>query len=217
MARFAHWTPRYVADRLALRDFERRNPTAPWLTAAMIAILDGWLKPGDHGLEWGSGRSTAWLAQRVGRLTTVEDDIDWGARVRAMLAAQSIAHKVDLHLIAIDKASPATRAAPYVAVAAAIAEESLDFCLVDGDLRDLCAEAALPLLKPGGVLIIDNVERYIPRADKSTAPAARGPDDGFESPLWQTVWGAIGSWRCVWTSNGVTDTAFWVKPLGAGQ
>jgi hypothetical protein len=68
MRPFAHWTPRYVKNRLALMAYERFNPEQPWLTRNMIEILENWLKPTDVGLEFGSGRSTTWFARRVRHL-----------------------------------------------------------------------------------------------------------------------------------------------------
>jgi hypothetical protein len=38
---FGHLTPRYVVDRLRLIAHERLNPDAPWLTAAVVAFLEG--------------------------------------------------------------------------------------------------------------------------------------------------------------------------------
>jgi len=69
MRSFQHWTPRYIWNRLALMAHERQHPDLPWLTRAMIENLDTWLRPDDVGLEFGSGRSTVWFAQKVGHLT----------------------------------------------------------------------------------------------------------------------------------------------------
>jgi predicted O-methyltransferase YrrM len=214
MSRLGHLTPRYVLDRVAVLAHQRRHPDAPWLTAAMIDLLGQWLRPTDIGLEWGAGRSTAWFAARVAHVTAVEDNAGWGTTVAAMLKQRGLSDRVDLNLIPIEK-SGRTAGASYVSVAQKVAPESLDFCLVDGDLRDYCALAALPLLKPGGVLVIDNIERYLPRANKSRSPNARGPADGFASPEWQELAEQIGNWRSIWTSDGVTDTALWIKPAAA--
>jgi predicted O-methyltransferase YrrM len=193
--------------------YECRNPSAPWLTRQMIAVLDTWLKPDDVGIEWGSGRSTLWLASRVAHLTTVEENAEWVERVGGMLAQQSGLGRVELNRAPIseaDKRNPA--ASQYIGIGRGIAPTSLDFALVDGALRDHCAAVAIEKLKPGGILIVDNVERYIPRADKSFAPTARDLSDGFETKEWERVFDTIKSWRCVWTSNGISDTALWVRP-----
>jgi hypothetical protein len=216
MSRYSHLTPRYVFDRVKQIAFERRNPHAPWLTAGMIDILDQWVRPGDQGLEWGSGRSTAWLAARIGQLVTVEDDADWADKVQAMLAERGFADRVELNRIPIDPLDRSGSSA-YVAVASRHAVASLDFCLVDGDLRDHCALAALPLIKPGGLLIIDNVERYLPRKAKTRSPNARGMAENCASPTWRLVAEQIAGWRSIWTTNGVSDTALWVRPTAEGN
>ena len=212
MRSLSHLSPRYVTNRLKLRAYERSNPDAPWLTQDMISILDNWLLPGDTGLEWGSGRSTAWIASRIGHLTAVECDGKWSKRVKKMLLEKGLMGKVSYHPIPVTGYDPASEET-YVKVADGLQPESLDFCLVDGDLRDACAEAILGKIKPGGGLVVDNVERYIPRERKSSSPNARSMADGYESETWKKVHGRLREWRCIWTSNGITDTALWVKPV----
>ena len=211
--RVRHWTPRYLYDRLALMVYERRNPDGPWLTRQMIGILGDWLKPDDRGLEWGAGRSTVWLGKRIAQLTTIEDNTDWANRVESILSQQVFPGHVELKLAPITEAdNRQPGASNYVGLGREIASSSLDFVLVDGALRDHCAAVGLDKLKSGGILIIDNVERYIPRINKSHSPFARGISDGFGTAEWELVFRTVKNWRCVWTSNGVTDTAFWVKP-----
>jgi hypothetical protein len=65
--------------------FSRRFPDAPWLAESAVLLLDSWLKPTDVELEWGSGRSTIWLARRMKRLTSVESDKTWFEMVRVRL------------------------------------------------------------------------------------------------------------------------------------
>ena len=85
MRSFRHWTPRYLWNRLALMADERRYPDSPWLTRAMVEILETWLRPGDVGLEFGSGRSTIWFARRIKYLTSVENNPGWYTKVKENL------------------------------------------------------------------------------------------------------------------------------------
>ena len=206
MRSFSHLTPRYVWNRLALMAYERANPDLPWLTRDMINILDGWLLPTDVGLEFGSGRSTSWFGARVGRLTSVEENPEWYEIVRNQIQSWQVEY-----LLHRDGASNSADS-EYVAVARNMTPSSLDFCLIDGTARDHCALASLDKIKPGGILIIDNVERYIPREQKTCSPNARSISDGYASEVWTQVGKELQTWRSVWTTNGVTDTAFWVKP-----
>jgi hypothetical protein len=90
--------------------------------------------------------------------------------------------------------------------------ESLDFVLVDGQLRHECAAVALHLIKPGGILIIDNAEWFIPH--NSHSPGAIARTGAPVSDGWTAVLAELGHWRLVWTSNGVWDTAIYCKPAG---
>lgn len=212
MRSFKHITPRYVVDRLNQIRHERLHPDWPWLTPAIVEILDGWLKPTDRGIEWGAGRSTAWLAERVAHVTSIEDNAVWVGKVQGMLAARNLSGKVSLHAAPIAAAERGTQC-HYVRLADSIAPESLDFCLVDGDMRDHCALAGLGLLKPGGLLIVDNIERHLPRSAKSRAPVARSLADGCETPEWERFQAATRDWRCIWLTSGTTDTALWQRPV----
>jgi predicted O-methyltransferase YrrM len=209
MRSFQHWTPRYLINRLSLQAYERKHPDSPWLTHSMIETLETWLRPSDIGLEFGSGRSTLWFAKRVGHLISVEHHPQWYAKVKQQLHHTGLADRVDYRLLEDGKTDSET--SEYVKVAREIQPHSLDFCLIDGVARDHCTLASLDKIKPGGILIIDNVNNYWPRESKSFAPGSRNSKDGFASEKWQQCAEIVSDWRCIWTSNGIWDTALWVK------
>lgn len=210
MRSIRHWTPRYVWDRLAVMRFERENPNAPWLTAQAIGVLSTWLKPDDVGLEWGSGRSTVWFAKRVRSLVSVEHDERWGRRVPDMLRHHGVEGQIDYRLLNNDLDAGAESA--YVRIVDELEDDSLDFCLVDGMLRDHCAMACMGKVKPGGILIVDNVNWYLPHDPVSRAPGSRVVEQGAASNIWHEFKTSTAEWRYIWTTNGVWDTAIWVKP-----
>ena len=82
---------------------------------------------------------------------------------------------------------------------------------MDGIYRAQCVLQSLPLLKNGGILVIDNVNRYLP--SRSIAPNSRSIEAGPIDEEWQQVLDQISTWRYFWTSNGVSDTAVYFKPL----
>jgi len=172
----------------------------------MINILETWLRPTDIGLEFGSGRSTNWFASRIGHLTSVEDNPEWYQRVRNQIKNKSVEY------LLFEDGSSNSAGSNYVNAAKQMSQNSLDFCLIDGAARDHCALVCLDKLKVGGILIIDNVERYIPHEPKTSSPNARSLHDGYASDVWAEVGTRIKSWRCIWTTNGIYDTALWVKP-----
>jgi predicted O-methyltransferase YrrM len=168
------------------------------------------LRPTDAGLEWGSGRSTCWFAERVAKLVSVEHNAQWVKTIGKRLSDRSLAGKVDYRLIEVTGANKSIQ--EYVDVLQDFSDESLDFCLVDGQARDRCALGCLPKIRPGGIVIVDNIELYVPRDPKSPGPQARGPADGYASGIWEQFARTTADWRCIWTTNGVRDTALWVRP-----
>jgi hypothetical protein len=103
---------------------------------------------------------------------------------------------------------------PYVAAISEYPDQALNFCLIDrvAKLRAHCALACLPKLAQGGIAIVDNANWFLPREPKSRSPDSRGPADGCANAEWQEFRRRVADWPCIWTSNGVTDTAIWTKP-----
>ncbi len=191
-----HWTPRYVADRTASWLWQRRHPDAPWINRHGVSAIERRLAPDARCLEWGSGRSTSWLAARTAHVHSVEHDAAWGAKVAAMTAALA---NVELHV-------PGAERDAYVA--AGVTAGPRDVVLIDGIHRDDCALAALDLVVPGGVVVIDNVERYLP--SRSRAPEAIG--DAYETDAWRAFADRTRTWIREWTSDGVTDCVLITRP-----
>jgi predicted O-methyltransferase YrrM len=188
---------------------ERIYADYPWLCAAAVRILDSWLKPTDKGLEWGSGRSTLWFAMRVAHLISVEHNAEWAATFEKELCCRGLADKVDYRFLPDGKVGRSD--CNYVNVIQKFKSGSLDFCLIDGICRDYCALACLDKIKHGGILIVDNAELYLPRKNKSRAPKSRSLEDGFVSEQWEEFSKRVANWRNIWTTNGIWDTALWVK------
>jgi hypothetical protein len=208
--------PRYVADRVRLAVHQRMHPDAPWLTAEATAMLTQWLGPQHVGIEWGSGRSTLWFAERVGHLLSVEHHAGWHQAVSLQLAERGITN-VDYRLCPCEPERVETPdwiiamfASEYVRAVDTFERRSLDFALVDGMYRSACALAVIPKLKPGALLIVDNVNWFLP--SNSRAPSSRGVGDSPLSPTWEEFAAAVRHWDLQWTQNGVADTAIWRVP-----
>jgi predicted O-methyltransferase YrrM len=202
-----HRTPRYVYHRTRQLFYERGHPGDPWLTPEAIRLLGALLRPSDTGVEFGSGRSTVWFAQRVAHLTSVEHDERWHADVSATLRDRGLTN-VDYVLAPWDPDLPGDQS-DYVGTLRRFAVASLDFALIDGAYRDHAARLVMPRIKPGGLLIIDNVNWFLP--SDSRAPASRSRALGPE-PGWTDIAGELAGWRSIWTASGVWDTAIFVRP-----
>jgi hypothetical protein len=201
--------PRCLCALLRRRLWRTQNPGMPWLTRQAIEILEERLKPTDVGLEWGSGRSTVWFAQRVAHLTSIEHNDGWYNRVKNILYDKGI-ENVELLFAPLE--AKGQEQPEYVRVAAELPKASLDFILVDGRLRDKCAELALQLIKPAGCLIIDDAARYIQHP--FCCPQSVVTQSGPPSQLWAKIaeeLEARGA-ETIWTSDGVTATVFYIMP-----
>ncbi len=204
--RVAHLTPRYVVNKSREIVYNRRHPGEPWLTANAIAILSSMLRSTDDGLEYGSGRSTLWFAKRTRSLISVEDSAQWHAQVSKSLQEQGLTNVRYKFVKTGSSRSPDDPGrSAYVLADPDIAPGSLDYVLVDGYYRDECAMRAIEVLKPGGMLIIDNANWYIPHPTVSPASVTSAMG------LWREFLSRVEDWRMIWTSNGVSDTAMWFK------
>lgn len=207
MKTFRHWTPRYIFDRSVSLVSSLTHPDRPWLTPKAVRFLELWLQPTDIVFEWGSGRSTLWLARRVKRITSLETDPAWFRTVQARAKSQNL-QNIELKLCRNSESNPGD--CDYVS---AIAEtgEDFDLVIVDGPTkRDLCALAALAHLKPSGLLLVDNANWYLPSHSRS--PSSRSARDGPASAEWAQFAHEVSGWRLLCTTDGVWDTAIWVRP-----
>lgn len=194
--KLAFWLrhPGLVLARVRYWVWERRNPDKPWLTPGAVLFLEAALTPDMTAVEFGSGRSTGWFAARVGRLTSVEHHRGWYDKVAAVLAASRRAN-VDYRHVPLDHPEaeperPGYDPLPaYVRVLDDFADGSVDLVVVDGHYRSACTRAAAAKLKPGGLLLVDDVNMWAagPPVPAGWAEASR-------------------------TTNGLKTTGVWRKP-----
>lgn len=212
MRSYAHWTPAYIFHRLADWLYRRIHPGDPWLTPDAIRYLSTNLGSKFAGLEYGSGRSTTWFAKRVGSLISMEHNPEWYERVKSEISHLGLSNTSYYQKPKPDTNLPLTEAlvSDYVTVVSNLKEESLDFALIDGVSRPACAIHAIPLLKKGGLLIIDDANHYLPSS--STAPNSRSIKEGALNAEWQKVEDMISGWKSFWFGNGIKETAVFIKP-----
>jgi predicted O-methyltransferase YrrM len=206
--------PEYLFKRLRQLRFEKSQPEAPWLTQSAILLLDSYLKPTDAGIEWGSGRSTTWFARRVAKLISVENNRQWHTIVKNKLASTHVDAKVDYRLIPCDyKEVDEPSGHPYADASLGVPDASFDFALVDGTIRATCMNAVLAKIKPGGLLILDNANRFIPNKESGGHTTIHEPRSEPRSAIWAGIIAQLRDWRWVNTTDGIWDTRFWIKPL----
>ena len=198
-----HWTPAYLWNRFQEYLFRKKNPNSPWLTRDAIKVISSLIKSSDSVLEFGSGRSTVWFAERVAKITSVESNGDWYKAVEEMLKP----YATKTNYIFIKETTGWLQ--EYRQVIDKLPAQSFDLCLVDGGPRALCALHSLSKIRSGGYLVIDNVNWFIPSDTKT--PSSRKRIDGV-NPDFSELDQQLKSWRVIWTSDGVTDTAIYIKP-----
>jgi len=187
--------------------YYRRNRNLPWLTKEANSILSTFLLPSDFGLEFGSGRSTIWFSKKLRQLISIESNPEWFERVSKILDENSTEN---VTYVLVDDIDSKTTFEDYTNCIKNVEKESVDFALVDGVFRGEIANYILPLVKSGGIIVIDNVNWFLPSDSKSPNSLPLGAK--INDPLWQSFNNETATWRRIWTSNGVTDTAFFFKP-----
>jgi predicted O-methyltransferase YrrM len=204
-----HWTPLYAYNRIRLMQCERAHPDDPWLTPESVRLLTSMLRPSDRGVEFGSGRSTIWFAERVGHLTSVEHCEEWYTTVSNTLKRRELTN-VDYILAPRDQPDELGGNSAYTRTARAFADESIDFALVDGLYREHVTKLVMPKVRTGGFIIVDNANWFLPSRTRS--PSSRTFQLGPNGPVWADLAKDLAGWRSIWTSSGVTDTAIFLKP-----
>lgn len=204
-----HWTPRYVCARFRLMLYEHAHPDQPWITPEANRLLASMLRPDDVGAEFGSGRSTLWFARRCRHLTSVEHDQAWHRKISAMMSDQGLTN-VDYFHHPKERPQESGHLSDYARVALSFGDKSIDFVLVDGIYRDHVTRLMMPKIRPGGMLIIDNINWCL--ASQTRAPYSRTPHTGHKDASWDAIARELAGWRTIWTASGVTDTAIFLKP-----
>lgn len=188
--------PGKVFHRLRYWVWERLHPDEPWLTPGAVEFLKGALRPDMTGIEFGSGRSTRWYASHLRHLLSVEHHQGWYENVKVELE-QSGVRNVDYRHIALSHPERAPTVPeydplpPYIGVIREFPDASLGLVVVDGHYRQACVREALPKLRSGGLLLVDDTNMLKSLSD----------------------WGVPSDWPVAsHTTNGLKYTTVWRKP-----
>lgn len=196
---------RHITYKIKSSIVERLHPDWPWWSPEAISICDRLVKPTDTILEFGSGRSTIWLSSRCKNIISIENDESWYNNVKQQLTNLNLTHKAKLIYAALNK-NESVENQTYLAPIKTIQPSSLDVVIVDGKVRSYCTRLSMPLLKPGGVLIIDDADRFF--VDKKLNNI---PNDSFQAD-WDDLALKLADWRSLWTTDGLHATLFLFKP-----
>lgn len=142
--------PRAVVTAIGRLAFDYR-PVRPWISYDGQAAIAERLDPKrSRVLEFGSGMSTAWYAARSLEIVAIEDYRPWFDKVGAIMAKRGISNV--RYRFAAD-------AGEYIGLAREEAGAGYDLVMIDGSHRHLCAELAVEVIRPGGMIYLDNVDK----------------------------------------------------------
>jgi predicted O-methyltransferase YrrM len=139
----------------AMMRVSHKQPESPWLAPSAVAFLDETIQPTWNVFEFGSGASTAWFAQRVNMIESVENDAEWHHQVEERLQREGVCN-CKLTWFESSEAFP-----EYLET---LPDASLDLAIVDGHEawpghRLECLKVARTKVKPGGLMVLDDSDR----------------------------------------------------------
>lgn len=137
-----------VLQRFIFRKFFGRMNEEPWWTFTVKERIEDILKPNMAAVEFGSGYSTLWLANRVDRLLSIEHDPIWWNKINKKL---ELKRQKNTEIRLLDEEN-------YTNIND-IDDKSIDLCVIDGILRGACAKFMLSKMKPGGWVYLDNSDK----------------------------------------------------------
>ena len=166
---------------------ERLKGSKPWFVMGSITYLEDEFLENPYQMltfksfEWGSGGSTLWLSQRTKSVITLEHDREWLEKTHIELDKYGITN-VSLVWRALDRG--------YVEHIDAFPDGHFDIIMVDGRRRSDCLHHAMPKLRKGGALVLDNSERqeYQEAIKALDGWPRRDWDSGYTEGWWTTVW-----------------------------
>lgn len=164
-----------------------RDEYIPWITYPALRQLSRIVRPDWRVFEYGCGGSSLWWAKRVKDVVSVEHDMAWAERTagygppnlsivarpqgeacapeRHDTIAKFLSHPPELPLSDEPEHNllhglVTDGFAAYATEITAHPRESFDVVVVDGMARVLCAWLAARYVKPAGVIVFDNSDRW---------------------------------------------------------
>ncbi len=150
----------------------------PWLVFEAIEFLDKWLKKQMVVFEYGSGGSSLFISDRVKTLYSIDHDERWFENVKTVIqheGIKNIEYKLhrpiaELNELKKDCSAPENYLScmgefknlnfeNYVRSIDTYPDNHFDLVIVDGRSRPSCILHAIPKVKVGGILLVDNADR----------------------------------------------------------
>lgn len=158
------------------RDYLLRKPS-PWITFDAIEFLARRVVPGWKVFEYGSGGSTLYWLSMGTECVSIEHDAEWHAKLLPLIPGGA---KIDYRLVPPEPAGSGSARSggddpefyhsslaefrgnsfwSYVTQIDEFPAGHFDLVLIDGRSRASCIRHAMPKVRPGGMLVVDNGDR----------------------------------------------------------
>lgn len=163
----------------------------PWFSQQAVDFLDSLLTPECVAFEYGSGGSTAWLAERAKMVYSVEHKKDWFNRVKEVAPSNvELFYKPIFSPRRWRKRKEKQHPRNWKRYVDSIQQPecNFDIVLVDGRLRRQSALQAVNHLKSKGWLILDDSQRPYYRCIKENIQASQCiifGDKDHQTTFWQ--------------------------------
>lgn len=141
--------PRAIATGVARLALNYR-PVRPWISYDAQQVIAAHLTPRSRVLEFGSGMSTVWYAERAGEVVSIENYRPWFDQVQGIINSRKIGNIRYRFAADFDE---------YTTIGDKERSDGFDLIMIDGRVRDRCVRAALDMLRPGGMLYLDNSDK----------------------------------------------------------
>lgn len=134
----------------------------PWIVPESLAHLRTILSPNWYVFEWGSGGSTLFWSKHCKKSVAIEHNSEWIIRTHEMLEKHKCPDNWTLRYIKGHGIDHNTAFREYADIIKEYPDESFDLVSVDGEAssRGWCITNAIPKLKPGGYLLLDNSDWF---------------------------------------------------------
>lgn len=168
----SRWTASFEQGRNSVAD------ELPWLNFPAIEFLLENIRPEYKVFEFGGGGSTLFFCKSVAEVATVEDHPGWFETLERTILEKGYQNWKGFLIVPEPVPGNAFRTKEnpddfasgakgmenmsfekYARIIDVYPHEYFDIVLVDGRSRPSCIQQALPHIKPGGLLVVDNAER----------------------------------------------------------
>lgn len=141
----------------------------PWIAHLALQRLEPLIRPDMAVLEFGSGGSTRYFAEKTATVYSIEHDQAWYREIhRALVTFPSVNHVLveaerrdgpSCYKSVHGLSSDGLNFEKYAHAADHLPDASIDLLVIDGRVRPKCLIQTKSKLKPGGILLFDNADR----------------------------------------------------------